>query len=136
MTTPVLTTVPPPTRTRSALRFAGHYLEMVLAMTVGMVALAPLWRLASPGLSDRPDLATIVMAVNMTVGMAAWMRVRRHPWPHITRMCVAMDLGFVLVLPAYWAGVLPAEAMMGLGHVLMFVLMAVAMLRDPHLKGS
>jgi flagellar biosynthetic protein FliP len=123
---------PVPSRTRSALRFAGHYLEMVVAMMIGMVVLAPVWRLAWPGLADRPDLETIVMAFDMTIAMAAWMRLRRHPWPHITRMCVAMDLGFVLVLPAYWLGALSAEAMMGLGHVLMLVLMLVAMLRDPH----
>ena len=123
---------PVPSRTRTVLRFAGHYLEMVVAMMIGMVVLAPVWLLAWPGLADRPDLETIVMAFDMTIAMAAWMRLRRHPWPHITRMCGAMDLGFVLVLPAYWLGVLSAEAMMSLGHVLMLVLMLVAMLRDPH----
>ncbi len=136
MTSSLIRTAAPRTRKRSVLRFAGHYLEMVVAMMVGMVSLAPLWHLAWPGLSDRPDLETIVMAFNMTVGMAAWMRLRRHPWPHITRMCVAMDLGFVLVLPAYWAGALSAHGMMGLGHGLMFVLMFAAMLRDPHLTRS
>ncbi len=133
---PLSSTVRPPTRTRSVLRFAGHYLEMVVAMMVGMVVLTPLWQLAWPGLADRPDLEMIVMAFDMTVAMAAWMRVRRHPWPHIARMCVAMDLGFVLVLPAYWAGALSSDAMMGLGHGLMLVLMFAAMLRDPHLRGS
>lgn len=133
---PALSTLPPRSRSRSALRFAGHYLEMVLAMTVGMVALGPLWRLAWPGLADRPDLALIAMACDMTVGMAVWMTLRRHPWPHIARMCVAMDLGLVVALPAYWVGALSAEAMMGVGHVLMYLLMLVAMLRDPHLTRS
>ncbi|WP_246633044.1 hypothetical protein [Pseudonocardia nigra] len=34
-----------PTRGTAAklARFVGHYLEMVVAMVVGMVALAPLW---------------------------------------------------------------------------------------------
>ncbi len=127
---------PTRSRTRTVLRFAGHYLEMVVAMMIGMIVLAPVWRLAWPGLADRPDLETIVMAFDMTVAMAAWMRLRRHPWPHITRMCVAMDLGFVLVLPAYWLGLLTADAMMGLGHVLMLVLMLVAMLLDPHARQS
>jgi flagellar biosynthetic protein FliP len=121
-----------PSRTRAALRFTGHYLEMVVAMAVGMVALAPLWRLAWPGIAARPDLETLAMVFDMTVAMAAWMRLRGHSWRHITWMCVAMDLGFVLVLPAYWAGLLTADAMMGLGHVLMLVLMALAMLRMPH----
>ena len=131
-TTTAARPVPARTRARTALRFAGHYLEMVVAMMIGMAVLAPVWRLAWPGLADRPDLETIVMAFDMTIAMAAWMRLRRHPWPHITRMCLAMDLGFVLVLPAYWAGLLGAEAMMSLGHGLMLVLMLVAMLRDPH----
>ncbi|HEU5108621.1 MAG TPA: hypothetical protein VFT95_08705, partial [Micromonosporaceae bacterium] len=30
-------------KTRGNLRFAGHYLEMVVAMIVGMAALGPLW---------------------------------------------------------------------------------------------
>lgn len=135
-TTPALSgTVRPRTRTRAALRFAGHYLEMVVAMMVGMAVLAPLWRLAWPGLADQPDLETITMALDMTLAMGAWMRLRGHGWAHITRMCVAMDLGFVLVLPAYWAGALSAEAMTSLGHGLMLVLMFAAMLRHPHVQG-
>jgi flagellar biosynthetic protein FliP len=103
---------------------------MVVAMMVGMAALAPLWRLAWPNLAGSPGLETMTMAFDMTVAMGGWMRLRRHSWPHITRMSVAMNLGFVLVLPAYWAGLLSADAMMGLGHGLMLVLMMVAMLRD------
>jgi flagellar biosynthetic protein FliP len=119
-------------RTKAVLRFAGHYLEMVLAMSVGMVALAPLWRLAWPGLADRPDLETLTMVLDMTVVMAGWMRLRGHGRRSVVRMCVAMDLGFALVLPAYWVGVLDAEAMEMLGHGLMLVLMLVVMLRDRH----
>jgi flagellar biosynthetic protein FliP len=125
-----------PSRARTVLRFAGHYLEMVAAMAVGMMALAPLWRLAWPGLAARPDLETLTMVLDMTVAMALWMRVRGHGWRHIARMCVAMDLGFVVVLPAYWLGVLPAEAMEGLGHGLMLVLMALAMLPLPRRRRS
>jgi len=125
-----------PSRTRAALRAAGHYLEMVLAMGIGMMALAPLWRLAWPGIADHPDVETLTMALDMTVAMGGWMRLRRHPWAHIARMCAAMNLGFALVLPAYWAGVLSAEAMEGLGHGLMLVLMALAMLPNPFRRTS
>ncbi len=123
-------------RTRAVLRFTGHYLEMVAAMVVGMVALAPLWRLAWPGIAGRPDLETLTMVLDMTLAMAAWMRLRGHPWPHVTRMCVAMDLGFVPVLPLYWLGVLSAEAMEGLGHGLLLVLMALTMLPNPFRRTS
>jgi flagellar biosynthetic protein FliP len=129
--TSTLTAVPAPARSRSFLRGAGHYLEMVLAMGIGMVALAPLWSLAWPGLAVHPDLETLTMALDMTVAMGGWMRLRRHSWGHIARMCAAMNLGFALVLPAYWAGALSAGAMEGLGHALMLVLMALAMLPNP-----
>ena len=125
-----------PSRTRAVLRFVGHYLEMVAAMVVGMVALAPLWRFASPGLANRPDFETLTMVLDMTLAMGAWMRLRGHSWGHVTRMCVAMDLGFVPVLPLYWLGVLSAEAMEGLGHALMLVLMFLAMLPIPRRRTS
>jgi hypothetical protein len=131
-----ITTPTAPSRTRAALRFAGHYVEMVLAMGIGMMALAPLWRLAWPGIADRPDLETITMVLDMTVAMGLWMRLRGHSWRHVTRMSVAMDLGFALVLPAYWLGLLSAGAMEGLGHGLMLVLMALAMLPNPFRRTS
>jgi hypothetical protein len=130
------TALPAATRTRAALRSVGHYLEMVVAMMVGMVALAPLWSLAWPGLADHPDLETLTMALDMTVAMGGWMRFRGHAWGHIARMCVAMNLGFALVLPAYWAGSLSAGAMEGLGHGLMLVLMALAMVPVPFRRTS
>ena len=125
-----------PSRTRAVLRFIGHYLEMVAAMVVGMMALAPLWRLAWPGIAGRPDLETLSMVLDMTLAMGLWMRLRGSSWRHITRMSVAMDLGFVPVLPLYWLGVLSAEAMEGLGHGLMLVLMFLAMLPAPRRRTS
>ena len=125
-----------PSRTRAVLRFAGSYLEMVLAMGIGMMALAPLWRLAWPGIADHPDVETITMALDMTVAMGGWMRLRRHSWAHVARMCAAMNLGFALVLPAYWVGMLSAGAMESLGHGLMLVLMALAMLPNPFRRTS
>ena len=71
------------------------------------------------------------MALDMTLAMGGWMRLRGHAWGHIARMSAAMNLGFALVLPAYWAGALSAGAMEGLGHGLMLVLMALAMVPNP-----
>ena len=132
--TDVSVTTTPAARTRSGtvLRLAGHYLEMVLAMGVGMVALAPLWRLAWPGLAGRPGLEVATMALDMTVAMAAWMLVRGHGRRATVRMCLAMNLGFAVVLPPYWAGALDAEGMMMLGHTLMLVFMLAALVRDRH----
>ena len=60
------------------LRFVLHYLEMVVAMVVGMMALAPLW---PDAWLARGDMHAVAMAVDMTVAMAAWMAIRRHAWP-------------------------------------------------------
>ncbi len=110
------------------LRFAGHFVEMVVAMAVGMVALGPLWSLVAPGLVQRPGPHALVMATNMTVGMALWMRIRRHPWPRIAEMSAAMYLPFLVLLVPYSLGALSAGTLMAAGHVLMLILMLAAML--------
>ena len=112
----------------SWLRFALHYVEMVVAMFVGRVALAPLWSLAVPGLSAAPAADAMVMATNMAVGMGVWMKIRRHAWRPIVEMSAAMYLPFVALLVPYWLGVLSGHGLMMLGHVLMFPAMLAAML--------
>ena len=113
---------------RGHLRFAGHYLEMVIAMLVGMVALGPLWSLALPGLSDYPAADAIVMATDMSIGMALWMRIRRHSWRHTLKMCAAMYAPFAVLLVPYWLGAIDGHALMMGGHVLMLPAMLAAML--------
>jgi len=113
---------------RAHLRFAGHFLEMVVAMLIGMVALGPLWSLALPGLNAYPDLDALVMATNMAAGMALWMRIRRHSWPRIAEMCAAMYVPFVALLIPYWLGAISGHVLMMAGHVLMFPAMLAAML--------
>ncbi|MFC7533064.1 hypothetical protein [Actinoplanes sp. GCM10030250] len=114
------------------LRFWGHYLEMVVAMFVGMFALAPLWNLAVPGLEDHPDAHAMVMATNMAIGMALWMRIRRHSWVHIGEMCAAMYVPFVVLLVPYWLGWISGGALMTAGHILMFPAMLVPMVLRKH----
>lgn len=123
------TTDPAPTSPgRAWLRFAVHFVEMVVAMLVGMVALGPLWSLALPGLSDRPDAAALVMATNMAFGMALWMLIRRHHRARIAEMCAAMYVPFVALLVPYWLGGISGDTVMMAGHVLMFPAMLAAML--------
>lgn len=109
-------------------RFWWHYAEMLLAMAVGMMLLAPLWQ---PLGIERADLQVLTMAADMTIGMAAWMRVRRHGWRPIAEMSAAMVAPFVLLLPALWAGMLSEEGLVVLGHVLMLLAMLAAMLLRP-----
>lgn len=110
-------------------RFALHGLEMVIAMLVGMVVLGPLWSWLWPGLHDDVTAQAIVMATDMSIGMAVWMRIRGHGLPAIAEMTAAMYLSFLVLLPLHWAGWISAMTVMTAGHVLMVPAMLVAMLR-------
>jgi hypothetical protein len=111
--------------------FLRHYLEMVLAMLAGMVALGPLEHLVWPALTARADVGVLVMATNMSIGMGAWMRFRGHSWRGIAEMSAAMYLPFAVLLVPYWAGTLTAPALMAWGHLLMLPAMALVMLVRP-----
>ena len=106
-------------------RFWWHYAEMLVAMAVGMAVLAPLWR---PLALDRADLEVLAMVVDMTVGMAAWMRFRGHSSRGIVEMSASMYLPFAVLLVPYWAGLAGAGVLMTWGHLLMLPSMALVML--------
>ncbi|MGW3998428.1 hypothetical protein ACWEF6_33485 [Amycolatopsis sp. NPDC004772] len=118
------TTETPRTTARKLARFTGHYVEMVVAMLVGMVALTPLWPSAW---LDRPDVDALVMATDMTVAMVLAMALRRHSWPRIAEMAAVMYLPFVALLVPYWLGAISGMTLMVAGHVIMFPLMLAAM---------
>ena len=133
MTTP---TYDEPRRSNLAswLPFIRHYIEMVLAMAIGMFALMPLWTLAvraagAPHLLDRAEPMALVMATDMAIGMGAWMAWRRHGWRDIAEMSAAMYLPFVIFFPATLAGVMTSGMMMVAAHVLMLLAMLAVMLR-------
>ena len=109
-------------------RFTLHYVEMVLAMFVGMGVLALPWMLIWPDLDEYPVADTLVMAANMTIGMAAWMALRGHGRQMIVEMSAAMVAPFLLLLVPYAAGVITADTLMMAGHMLMFLTMLAAML--------
>ena len=112
------------TTARKLLGFTQHYVEMVIAMLVGMFALAPLWPAEWVA---RPDVHAVVMATDMTVAMALWMIVRRHSPPRVAEMSAAMYLPFLVLLVPYWTGLISGTALMVAGHVIMFPLMLLAM---------
>jgi hypothetical protein len=114
-----------------------HYVEMVIAMAVGMFALHPVWSflLGLAGWSSAmhsPEFMAMVMATNMTIGMTAWMRFRGHGWRPCAEMGAAMYLPFLALFPFMWAGLLGADGMLLWGHVLMLFAMAGAMAIRPH----
>ena len=121
----------------SARKFTLHFLEMVVAMAVGMVTLHPVWTIAldaadAPGLMHNAYTGALIMATNMTVAMSAWMRVRGHRWRPIAEMGAAMYLPFVVLFVPLALGLIGEGALMLWGHVLMLPAMAAAMLLRPH----
>jgi len=136
LTAPPAPPVPRRTRRTGVWHFVRHYLEMVVAMFLGMVALHPLWTFAADrlGLADllaRTDVMAMVMATDMTLAMAGWMAFRGHRWRPIAEMAAAMYLPFVVFLPPLWAGLVTGETLMTAGHVLMLFAMAGVMLLRP-----
>ncbi|MEU8196111.1 hypothetical protein AB0C10_20235 [Microbispora amethystogenes] len=136
-TTPARHTGPPsshssshPAGPRRWRRFALHYLEMVVAMFAGMFALGLLWSALGIELSHTrdPELAYLLMAFDMSVGMAVWMRVRGHAWAATLEMCGAMFVPVVPLFPLLWVGAIDGMTVMVLAHVAMFPLMLAAML--------
>jgi flagellar biosynthetic protein FliP len=111
-----------------------HYLEMVVAMWVGMAVLGTIVRgaLAAAGLAYSrgryPELAALEMTTTMAVGMGAWMRYRGHGWASTLEMCGAMFAPAIVLFPLLWLDAVAAGSLVTLMHVVMLPLMLVVML--------
>ncbi|MEU5882107.1 hypothetical protein [Spirillospora sp. NPDC047279] len=126
-----------PTATRRPwLRFTWHYIEMIIAMFVGMGVLGLLFALAGvdPSYETHPEAAYLLMAFNMSVGMAAIMRFRGHGWHVTLEMCAVMFAPAVL-FPLIWLDTMDGMTFMMIAHVAMFPLMLALMFlrRDEYL---
>jgi hypothetical protein len=132
MSAPSLSSPPHPRSRRStAWHLVRHYLEMVVAMLVGMAVLGSLHQLVWPALTARPDVGVLVMATDMAIGMGAWMRFRRHSWRGIAEMSAAMYAPFAVLLVPFWTGSVGEHDLMTWGHVLMLPAMALVMYLRP-----
>src|SRR3954471_6637043 len=113
-----------------------HFLEMVVAMAVGMVLLHPVWMfvldaVGAAGLMHNPYTGALIMATNMTVAMSAWMKFRGHAWRPIVEMGAAMYVPFLVLFAPLALGVIDKGALMLWGHLLMLPAMAAAMVLRP-----
>lgn len=108
--------------------FIRHYIEMVVAMLLGMAILGS----ASSLLIDLPDRTAVTlveMAVWMTVPMIAWMRFRGHGWRATNEMAAAMLLPAAGTLALLGTGVVTdPDLLLMLEHTVMLPAMLVAML--------
>jgi putative intracellular protease/amidase len=129
------TTDQPVDRRRRIGRFVRHYLEMVVAMLLGMYVLGAALR-AGLGIAGVeysmlrfPELVVLEMGCTMALGMAAWMRYRGHGWPATLEMSAAMLVPAVVAAVLVWLDALDGDAAMMPEHTVMFPLMLLVMLR-------
>ena len=117
--------------------FVRHYVEMVIAMFLGMAVLGiPAgWALGTMGLpwdqltDDAPALMFLGMATTMTVPMVGWMMYRGHGRRANAEMSASMFLPTFAVIGLLWAGLLTGlGVLMIIEHVAMLLAMAGAML--------
>ena len=126
--------------------FWRHFIEMNLAMIVGMMVGGALFGLLlapfgmTPGEAELrlPELSLVVMGVNMAVPMAVWMRVRRHPWSRSIEMGGAMFAPGIPLLVLFWFGVLAYGAVCGVWCATMIAAMLALMLyrRSEYVHGN
>jgi hypothetical protein len=121
----------------SARHFVRHYVEMVIAMFLGMaiLGLPAGWALSAAGSSwsalndDAPALMFLAMATTMTVPMVAWMRYRGHGWRANAEMSASMFLPTFAVIAMLGAGVVTdIGVLLVVEHVAMLLSMLAAML--------
>jgi len=119
------------------LSFVRHYVEMVVAMFLGMFLLGlPLAALlvvvgvdVAAWKTDARELLLLGMAFTMSVPMAAWMRHRGHGWAPVWEMTGSMFLPSFVAIALLWAGsVEDTDALLYLQHIGMFPAMLAVML--------
>lgn len=119
--------------------FIRHYIEMVVAMFLGMAVLGlpAEWALGSAGSSwselntDAPALMLLGMAATMTIPMVAWMRYRGHGWRASTEMAASMVLPTLAAIGVLAAGLMSIDTLLVGEHIVMLLGMLAAMLLRP-----
>lgn len=120
-------------------QFVRHYLEMVVAMFVGMVVLGlgVEWIVTATGAGgvedaiEGPVTSAILMCGYMVAGMAAWMAHRKHTVRQNVEMNLAMVSPMAVLVPLEMAGVVDGHGLMVWLHVLMLGSMWLYMLWRP-----
>ena len=110
-----------------------HYIEMVVAMFLGMAVLGlPVdWAMDRLG-ADSNEFMFLEMATTMTIPMVAWMMYRGHGWRANAEMSAAMFVPTFAVIGLLSAELLTDVGVLMLGeHVAMLAAMAGVMIARP-----
>ena len=91
--------------------FGRHYIEMCIAMCIGVAVTSFLLRSAADtsGVDLRqewPGLSLLAISVGISLPMAAWMRFRGMEWRPILEMSMA---GILAVMVVAWFGLISAS---------------------------
>lgn len=118
-----------------------HYIEMVIAMVVGMTVLEPLrstlmpeWRV--PAVVTGPEALCLFMATEMSAGMWLWMRIRGYAARETLPMFVGMYASFVVLFPLLWVDLISEATLLVAGHLIMLTVMWVLVRRHASARGS
>ena len=117
--------------------FIRHYVEMVIAMFVGMAVLYMPAELALNAIGSSWDelsdpLMFLGMATTMTLPMVAWMTYRGHGLRSGGEMAASMFLPTFAVIGVLWADVFTdVGALMVIEHAAMLLAMLGVMLLRP-----
>ncbi|MFG1695177.1 DJ-1/PfpI family protein [Nonomuraea sp. NPDC049309] len=113
---------------RTAGRVLWHYVELVIAVNLGMLLLGMAVGALLPA-GTRADVGMMIMVAEMAVVPALWMAVRRHRKRAIGEMAAVIFAPFVILSVLFWLEVLGLAQVSMIGHWAMYVLMAASVLR-------
>ncbi len=115
-------------------RFTAHLAEMCVVMCAGAVVLSVLFFGAAAllGYTDlpqqAPELSVFVIALNLSLPMAAWMRFRGMRWQPTLEMAGSTMVVGLLLIAAYWAGLVAKDNLIEIQTSLACPVMIAAML--------
>jgi hypothetical protein len=120
-------------------RFVLHYLEMCLVMCLGAISLSVLifGAAALLGYTDlpqrAPELTVLIIAINLSLPMAAWMRFRGMAWRPTLEMSGATMVAGLLLIVGYRLGIIAQSSLLELqtGILACPLMLAVMLVRFP-----
>jgi hypothetical protein len=119
-------------------RFALHVAEMCLVMCGGGIILSVAFFEGAVALgyddlpTTAPALSVLVIAINLSVPMAVWMRYRGMGWRPTLEMTIPTKATGLLLIAAYWLDLLAADRLIEIETGLACpVMLAVMLLRFP-----
>jgi hypothetical protein len=101
-------------------RFVVHFFQMCMVMCAGAVVLSLLFFGAARllGYTDlaqtAPELTVLVIAINLSLPMAAWMRFMGMAWRPTLEMSGATMVAGLLLIVAYWLGLVAKSGLIPL----------------------